>query len=479
FRFPEVDTTEFPPQPRFEPPKWLGAIRARRDWQSALQSRIDQQASVKEALASAVSATEEACLPSLRDAMVNATDAAGGSVQQRATWLSERLLIDCSQGGKQKTTIIAQAIETLQLLLFSLRTGQLAEVHPNLSIETADDFDEEWEWMGSYATWRAAMFVFMYPENILIPSLKRRQTPAFHELVKSLRSNSRLTPEQARSAAMVYSHYFRDVCTMTLEASCHADTLVQEKGCSGRVYEISRRLFYVFGRGGETKTVYWSAVDPADDSGHGQTFWKPVPGLKNLVSIIGASVYEKAADQRAIYLFAITQEKGAKKLTYIKYDLLKQRWGEEPGTLELPKVKDKETTDFTAVVKQHSNALSPPHLAICLTSGALFVREMNQDGSDWVEGDWELLVGKLVYNQFNKVLAMVELAFDEFYLFVEDKTGRVQYRLVEPLDKTTNSYDDGRWATLPPGTFKGAFKWPGETGGTDVFVYLGTGCLTN
>jgi hypothetical protein len=466
FRFPVVDTTEFPPPPPFEPAKWLGAIRARRVWQDTLQARIDQQASVKEALAAAVSTTEEVCLPLLRDALVNATDAAGSSVQQRAKWLSDRLLIDCSQGGKQKTTLIAQAIDTLQLLLFSLRTGQLEDIYPSLSLDDADDFDEEWEWIGSYATWRAAMFVFMYPENILIPSLKRHRTPAFRNLVSSLRSNSRLTPEQARSIAKVYSDYFRDVCTMTLEASCHAITLVQEKGCGGRSFETSRRLFYVFGRGDETKTAYWSAVDPADDSGHGQTFWQPIPGLKDIVNIIGASVYEKAADQRAIYLFAITQEKGAKKLVFTKYDLLKQTWSAEPEPLELPKEKDRETTNFTAVVKQSSltTAVSrPPHLAIRLANGALYERRMNEDASDWAEGDWQLLVGSKLYRLFSSLCAMVEIFFDGFYLLTLDENGAVRYRQFSASPKTQAFGEDGYWESLPVGAFKGVVLRPSET----------------
>lgn len=34
-----------------------------------------------------------------------------------------------------------------------------------------DKFDREWQWMGTYETWRAAMFVFLYPENLLQPHL--------------------------------------------------------------------------------------------------------------------------------------------------------------------------------------------------------------------------------------------------------------------------------------------------------------------
>ena len=72
---------------------------------------------------------------------------------------------------------------------------------------TEADFDEEWQWMGAYATWRAAILVFGYPENYLLPSLRERRPPnaqpseqdllkyptdAFWNLVDRLRDNLRL-----------------------------------------------------------------------------------------------------------------------------------------------------------------------------------------------------------------------------------------------------------------------------------------------
>jgi hypothetical protein len=470
FQPPAVDTTVFPSPRPVQLREWLATAEARRAWEDKLQARTDQRDTVIAGVQEAISATEEETLPALRDALIMIPGAADGfGLDARAKSLSAHLLIDTQQSGCRKTTRVAQAIETLQLLLSSLRAGLLEDTYPDLSLN-ADHFDEEWEWLGSYATWRAAVFVFIYPENVLMPSLKQRQTWGFRELVTGLRSNSRLTPDQACSLGRNYSDYFQDVCALTLEASCHARTRVRKGDCRSGSSTSDRRLFYVFARGGKTRTAYWSAVDPKDASGHAQTFWEPLPGLKNLVNIIGASVYEKAPDQRSIYLFAITQEKGKKKLGFIKYDLMNQVWSEEPEPLELPKEKDQEAADFTAVVKQSSDLFSPPHLAICLPSGALYERKMNADASDWVEGDWQLLVGKLVYSKFTKVCAMIEIDIDEFYLMVLDKTGRVRYRLIEPLDKRPNRHDDGRWVSLPAGRLKGAFRWPDTT---DVFVYLG------
>ena len=168
---------QFPP-PEPEPlPAWRATWRDCRDWQDALQSRMDQERSTIEGLQEAVSETEEETLLILRDGLIAAINE-GNTFAEKAKWVTDYLLIDAKVGGCQITTRVAQAIETIQGLLWSVRTGQLKDTYPKLSLH-ADDFDEEWKWIGSYATWRSAMFVFLYPENILMPSFRKRQTPAF------------------------------------------------------------------------------------------------------------------------------------------------------------------------------------------------------------------------------------------------------------------------------------------------------------
>ena len=121
-------------------------------------------------------------MPALRDALILASDAAGDDLSSRARWITDRLLIDAQAGAGQRKTRVSQAIETVQGLVVSARTGQLGDSHPTLTL-AADRFDEEWEWLGSYASWRAAMMVYLRPENLLLPALRRRQTPAFRDLV--------------------------------------------------------------------------------------------------------------------------------------------------------------------------------------------------------------------------------------------------------------------------------------------------------
>ena len=88
-----------------------------------------------------------------------AADVEGGSLTAKAKRLTDLLLIDMQSGGCQMTTRISQAIETVRELLESIRDGQLQDTYPDMALD-AEDFDEEWQWLGSYATWRAALFVW-------------------------------------------------------------------------------------------------------------------------------------------------------------------------------------------------------------------------------------------------------------------------------------------------------------------------------
>lgn len=69
FRFPAADEPIVPPDVS---PEWRAPAGARRIWQDTLQARIDQQKSLRQALLSAIDATEEESLPLLRDGLVKA-----------------------------------------------------------------------------------------------------------------------------------------------------------------------------------------------------------------------------------------------------------------------------------------------------------------------------------------------------------------------------------------------------------------------
>ncbi len=408
---------------------------ARRDWRDTLSTRIAQEKTTTAAMADVVDSCEASTLPILRDALVNAAGT-GEDLSSKAKYLSDRLLIDCQTDSCQKTTRISQALTTLQKLIFSLRTGQLDDTL-NLSLTHTENLDIEWQWIGSYETFKAAVGVLLYPETVLLPSLRRQKTPAFRDLLKSLRNNRRLTPQGALDLAETYTEYFNDVGSLSVQVTCVADTRVAS-------VEDKQPFFYMFSLSRLTKKVYWSTYDHANrESTHAQTVWQAVPQLNKVISIVGAVPYELAPNESYVFLFAIREEKQTKELICLKYDLenlTTNRWNNELTILDPPE----ESKNFEVVVKQSRQTNRPPHLAIrCSdTYTRIYANHLNKDGSGWQEDSWELLVGQTRGAIFTSLLSMVEVETDSFCLICGTSTGKnLDYRIFGALD-------DGVWRDL-------------------------------
>ncbi len=208
------------------PAPWRSSWRSRRNWEKNLEARIKQRASIIEAHKNTIERVEEIILPQLRDELIanicKSQYAYFDHPEFAADWLSKRLSISFRQIGKLRLTRLEQAVETVQDILLSLRTGRSNEpMHPfemyvaspkpdwelNLSDKyTENDFDEEWQWMGSYATWRGAMYAFAYPENYLLPTLRKQTewTKAFRQIVIETRQSPGLTASKAEELAAKY-----------------------------------------------------------------------------------------------------------------------------------------------------------------------------------------------------------------------------------------------------------------------------------
>lgn len=203
-------------------PAWRASIQDRQAWEDRLRRRMDDDESVGRTLRTVADTVEGECLPALRESLVDAAVPEPWGTDRKAKWLGDRLLIDLASGACQRTTRAAQAIESCRMLLFSVRSGRLSATHPDLAL-AADDFDAEMKWLGSYATWRSAMFVSLYPDIVPLPSLRRSgtTTTAFARLVRDVRAAPAFGPDGARRIARRYADYFRDVCSLTPQATCH------------------------------------------------------------------------------------------------------------------------------------------------------------------------------------------------------------------------------------------------------------------
>jgi hypothetical protein len=375
----------------------------RRDWQDILESRIDQESSVIAGMHDVVSSAEEAMLPKLRDTLVIVASPVGKDLDYKAKWVSDRFVIDAKASGCQKTTRIAQAIETLQGLLFGLRTGQFNLDPSSLSLMLeAENFDEEWKWIGSYATWRAAMFVFLYPENLLLPNLKNYKTPAFEDLITKLRLDRRVTAQKACEAAKQYAAYIKDVCSLRVEATCQTKSKRIEASYCQEVAVDEKYYLYLFGRA-ESGKVYWSVFDPNDTSEYPQRPWRVWPFGNAALRIAGATPYKIDADRQFIYVFFVrrgtlpttasaTFLPADVKISFARFDLNKQDW--DGGITDLPDPPG-DKSNMRVVVHQGMPEKFPPLLAIWPTTLQLIQRPLNGIGDGWLapfdtsQPEWE------------------------------------------------------------------------------------------
>lgn len=198
--------------------------------ESQSSARRQAEQALEQTLQAAVDAAEAAALPRLRDILVTAVGAReagdGGDELDRAeviNSLTRRLALDFGNSGEVMTTRLHKAAETLQTVLFGLRTGWFmqrqrisifSDPHPVTAWRITfdedyerEDFDEDWHWLGRYETWRSAFHTLVHPDAALLPELLEPSSPhhrpsrAFRTLIDRLRTATQLTPRRARQLA--------------------------------------------------------------------------------------------------------------------------------------------------------------------------------------------------------------------------------------------------------------------------------------
>lgn len=384
FKIPELSSTVFPPKEPDPLPAWRASYNALQDWEDKLQSRIDQDKAITDALGEAVSATEKETLPQLRDALIMASNAPYSNpdtrLMEQAKALDERLFIGTQNGGCQMTTRASQAITTIQSLLWAIRSGLLKKGYPdmrNLTMTaTHAEFDETWKWLGSYATWRSAMFIWMYPENILYPTLRNWQTQGFMDLVQNLRMGRRLNPEGAQALADEYAKYYRDITKLEVEATCQCQD------------ESRAHLTYLYGRNPENDACYWSRLDDRN-APYPQSSWKRIPafsGTNKTLKLLAAVPFGESK----ILLFAKRKKDFVCELVYVQHNLGDESWeqDEDPEVMGLPQ---EITQDFEVVVSQTRNIEEQPCVVVKTAKG-IWINRLNSSRNGWELNEWRNLL---------------------------------------------------------------------------------------
>jgi hypothetical protein len=463
----------------FHMPSWPGAGSFRRSWEQKLSSRIEQERGVHNALEAAVKAAEEASLPILREGLVYATYMQAHPVtiltsehmpdknqQTRHKWVTANVLIDSATAPCKETTRIQQAIETLQSLLWSIRTGLLSETGRRLKLDT-EYFDDEWRWLGSYASWRGAVLAFTYPENILLPGLRKRQTPGFETLVQQLRMSGRVTPEIAERAAQVCSDYWIDVIDMRVEATVSIQYGFNQPD-----------LIILFGWGPTTKRVYWTSFQSNSTPG----YWKPVPGMGDISvnKVIGACRYQDPSNAQKVHVFVKGHKGGDSQLFFHTFELdfeggMIGAWiGSEAQSLNVER-----SGSWSAILALKSSIATPPGLLIWGGGEGLEFRQLNPQGGDWAtvsnrpDTDFAFFNDDQNDQKNTSILTPLaivqqrlypyDLGISRFLLLAYNPEMPVNKRMValQIRDSTVGYYghQQGAWTLQQPNDWRGAYYW--------------------
>ncbi|QDG52173.1 hypothetical protein FIV42_15925 [Persicimonas caeni] len=287
-------------------------LERRQEWEDTLERRTRIWNQLEDELSQAVVDAESATMPMLRDALIDVfADGQGETLEERAHWAGEELLVDMQSDGASRTTRVAQAIESLQMMLYEARVGTLSSSMINVTLDPFE-FDEAWSWLGSYESWRSVVGVLTYPENYLDLIPRQTSTPAFEQLRENLLMAPSVTAEQACKAAEEYAEAVAPLTRyggLRIQATCEANVRVKKPSPCGTSEYDQRRLLFMFGQysGG---TPQYSTIDL--DSGE-QTPWKAVLADKNdKVRVFGAAevrgsvflYYCKPKDDGAFEFFA-------------------------------------------------------------------------------------------------------------------------------------------------------------------------------
>jgi hypothetical protein len=331
----EQPIVSFPPQVEYPLTPWLAAERDLLLWRKELSGNLQQEKSALDAWQQTLFEVDEAMVVHLRDALVRASGDPSRSLVQNARDLGDRFLIDLENNCCYKTNRIAVAIESFQQMLWKTRTGDILQHYPEIRY-VGGNFDEAWTWMGSYANWRAAMFVFLYPENVLHPSLRKEGTPAFREVLNATRNNRRFDPHAACEVVHAHGEYMKDISSLELSCSIVADLFLgADCGVSG---SATKKVNFVFARSNHSGKVYYTTSindDPSNVVQH--QFWTAVPGVPDDVLITGCDYYvNEDREVHHVYLFYMPEKREDRDRFFaMRFDVQTGQWESEPLEFEL------------------------------------------------------------------------------------------------------------------------------------------------
>ncbi len=448
---------------------------ALRDWIGLLRGRQRQLANIDAALANAVAEIEAAFLIGLRDLLIVNSVAPGNSLPEQAEWLDRRLLIDMGMTCCMKTTRVAQAIETLQRFIRGVYTREHPDLMQHLVLDADEDYVAEWPVIGTYATWKAYVLAYLYPENLLHLTPHPRLSHGYRKAQKNMRGG--ITPRDACRISQQYGEYFRDVCTLEIQASCQLQTVGADTpgDCVPTSTGVTSRL-HLFGHAPESGLVYWAHLDPAGSASDTITTWTPLGKLGPVDRIVGATAHEAPGGQQ--YLLLFVQEGTA--LAFRRYDPSTDRWGAIKSLGGLPGASQGVKSVAVIQKRQSGGAFDgsdypfPTIVGVTVQSGVTWLRALRPDMTGWSSEPAFPLYGPALGARVSGIRAMLQLGSTN-YIIIADIDGEVVYRAARVDGGDLVRSDTYEWRRIARGSFRGAFVSPGTSG---FFCFYSTGATT-
>lgn len=472
-----------------DPMIWRVNERNTRNWRKTLEERVEARKELSNTHYAMIADVEDEHLKDIRDIFIECAKVPtvlGGTTfifnQNTAKKvLADRLLVDLNNNCCLKITRISAAIDTIQNLLWQTRTGLLEDTYSNLVLNK-DDFDNEWKWLGSYEAWRTYMFVYMYPENLLSPSLKKWHSPAFKNLLQ-LRNMANVSVREVNEAYADLKNYTRDLSELVVPYNFIASSLFYDKDAEGKEFSFNRFLHYQFGIAPSNGALYYSYFDIYDKSAFAQSFWKKVDLGVKVNRLIGARVFSNSLKERFIYVLFVSAEDN--KLYYSRLGIDKKgaTWEDK---VELKAPGTEYVTDYTwARIETTQNEDRPIKIAFKY-AGRLMIKSLDGEGKDWdgkegaKNGAGEPLNMVRPFtadtDNFNAILYMCEANWgsgsDQTFMIVRQTNGKIAFYIFQ----NNNVLDALKAGTeFSANGFYGAFSYYNGTGQYVVWVQYKTG----
>ncbi len=326
--------------------QWRASITDRIDFRNTLESRTTQESGLYAANKSLVEDLEKDHMPSLRDIYIEADS-------KTSLELENELLMDMHSTGEVRSNRITQAMTTLQGFLWGVKNEVYEGDVSSDYVLNSDHFNEEWQWLGSYASWRSAMMVFLYPENLLAPQYKKLFSPGFRELTVNVLNSRRFDMKDACAAAESMEEYFKEIQELDPRGGVleYVSWFEEKAGCE----KVEKKDFRVVTLGkGKKGDYYYSLQHPTKVKIDALSTWKKLPEI-TAGHVLAGTVTVEVPEKKIMYVFHPTDKRDELKGLYFNTKDL--TW--DSDFVEIPEIKfESKRSKYGKVTNNKGNSTS-------------------------------------------------------------------------------------------------------------------------